>query len=486
MAEHFNIEAEWSVIGAIVNFGDKLAEVSDRLKPEHFYQGWCREVYRIALELARKGTPVDLVSVYDAVKASDMVIDGGDPLPTITEAMANCPSAANVKTYAEIVMRHADNRRKLALCNEIAEAVNEKDAAKESAARVKLATFAPSFTSAGSRLMPSFGFEGWDNVTNWLIDGLVPAESFGIVYGPSGSFKSFQVLDWAASVATGKPWMGQAVEQGLCIYVAAEGAGAFRKRVKGWADMHNGGQPMDNLAVIGVSVDLTDASQVDELIGVINQTGVARGMPVRMVVFDTLARCFNGDENSAKEMGMAISECDRIKEATGATVLAVHHSGKDADKGARGSSALRGACDFEFMVKREGEDNTYSLKHTKAKDSEQMRSMTIPLSVVEVGMVSSKVETTLVRSSEFDSVQEAMSVNKTGGAAISYTIIEILEERPSQEECWTTLRKAVKARLNLDPDNRSVDKAISRAVEKMIEQGQLEGAARGNEVIKLI
>lgn len=57
-------------------------------------------------------------------------------------------------------------------------------------------------------------------------------------------------------------------------------------------------------------------------------------MPVRLIILDTLARCFGGsDENAAKDMGAFIQGCDAIKAATQATVLIIHHSGKDRTKG---------------------------------------------------------------------------------------------------------------------------------------------------------
>ena len=72
------------------------------------------------------------------------------------------------------------------------------------------------------------------------------------------------------------------------------------------------------------------------------------------MVFDTLAHCFGGnDENSAEDMGAFIQDCDAIKQRTGATVIVVHHSGKNEEAGARGSSALRGALDVELMVKKQ-------------------------------------------------------------------------------------------------------------------------------------
>jgi len=90
------------------------------------------------------------------------------------------------------------------------------------------------------------------------------------------------------------------------------------------------------------------------------------------VVIDTLARCFGGnDENDARDMGAFIEGCDTIKQKTGATVLVVHHSGKDEAKGARGSSSLRAALDVEFNVKREGEGKALILSCTKMKDAEE-------------------------------------------------------------------------------------------------------------------
>jgi putative DNA primase/helicase len=83
-------------------------------------------------------------------------------------------------------------------------------------------------------------------------------------------------------------------------------------------------------------------------------------------------------------MGAFVRACDRIRAETGATVVVIHHSGKDADKGARGSSALRAACDFEFKVVSSGKKVT-KLTCTKAKDSDPFDDMDFKLEVVEIG-----------------------------------------------------------------------------------------------------
>ncbi|MCP5682603.1 helicase RepA family protein, partial [Klebsiella pneumoniae] len=82
-------------------------------------------------------------------------------------------------------------------------------------------------------------------------------------------------------------------------------------------------------------------------------------LPVRLIIFDTLARCYgNLDENNSQDMGRLIVGCDAIKNGTSASVLLVHHSGKDETKGARGSSSLKAALDVEFNVKKDKENQS--------------------------------------------------------------------------------------------------------------------------------
>jgi len=71
-----------------------------------------------------------------------------------------------------------------------------------------------------------------------------------------------------------------------------------------------------------------------------------------LVIIDTLNRNFGGlDENSTKDMTVFVSNMDRSFRATDKTVLIVHHTGHNSDRG-RGSSVLPGACESEFLVKK--------------------------------------------------------------------------------------------------------------------------------------
>jgi hypothetical protein len=89
------------------------------------------------------------------------------------------------------------------------------------------------------------------------------------------------------------------------------------------------------------------------------------------------------DVNSGKDVGAALAQCKRINVKTGAMVLLVHHSGKDAGKGARGWSGLRAAADVELEITRK--ENDRAIKVTKLKDGQDGASMGFKLHTVTLG-----------------------------------------------------------------------------------------------------
>ena len=86
-----------------------------------------------------------------------------------------------------------------------------------------------------------------------------------------------------------------------------------------------------------------------------------------LIVIDTLSRVMaGGDENSAADMTALIRNIDAIRENTGAHILTVHHTGKDAARGARGHSSLRAATDTEIEIMNE--DGNRAAVVTKQRD----------------------------------------------------------------------------------------------------------------------
>ena len=239
-----------------------------------------------------------------------------------------------------------------------------------------------------TKLPLAAGFHGFDNRASWLIKGLLPATCTASIYGPSGSFKSFAAVSWACHIATGKPWNGAKVEQGAVLYVVGEGGVGVPRRIRAWADEYNEGRDVPNVYRVDMPVFMADPSQQAELRFAVEEVKEATGQDVKLIIIDTVARCFGGaDENRAADMGAFISGCDLVKTTTGATILLVHHTGKNESNGARGSSSFRAALDAEYLVKREAErGNSLVLTGTKMKDSEQPEPVAFDLKRRVIGM----------------------------------------------------------------------------------------------------
>jgi hypothetical protein len=209
---------------------------------------------------------------------------------------------------------------------------------------------------------------------SFLIPPYVLTSSFAVLFGAPASYKSFLALDWALCIAHGVDWNGRAVEQGRVIYMAMEGQAGLVQRMDAW---HNDNGLLLKDAKITCAVtplsladEMTETSDMHEIITSLDDR-LGDEKP-KLIIVDTLARSFTGkDENSATDMGIFVRNMDILKQHYGCATLAVHHSGKDSDRGMRGSSALRGAVDSEFEIKRNGDTMNVCLSVKKQKDTEE-------------------------------------------------------------------------------------------------------------------
>lgn len=214
----------------------------------------------------------------------------------------------------------------------------------------------------------------------WHVKGVLPQGELVVLYGESGSGKTFVVLDLVAAIARGEPWRECRVRKGRVIYVAAEGAGGLRKRLAAYGQHHELDLAAVDLFVVPSAPNLLLKDDALELARAIAALG-----PADVIVIDTLAQTTpGGNENAAEDMGKALAHCKGLHRATGATVVLVHHSGKDSSKGARGWSGLRAAADAELEVVRM--PTARVLQVTKQKDGDDAGRWGFDLEVVPLGM----------------------------------------------------------------------------------------------------
>lgn len=178
-----------------------------------------------------------------------------------------------------------------------------------------------------------------------LVKGWLTANGLSVVYGPSNCGKTFFVSDLAMHVAAGRPWRGRRVAKGNVVYIAAEGGRVIENRFEA---MRQAKPELCNHSRFHLLPSAVDLSSVEDVTAICQ---LLPDCPLALVVVDTLARSIGeGDENSARDMSVFVQNLDQIRERTGAHVLVIHHTGKDADRGARGSSALRAAVDTEIAI----------------------------------------------------------------------------------------------------------------------------------------
>ena len=216
--------------------------------------------------------------------------------------------------------------------------------------------------------------------TTWLIKHVLPRAELVVMYGASGSGKSFMALNMAAAVATGQKWRGKKTTQGKIVYVAAEGAGGFKKRMAAYAQHNKMSLDDLNIGVIAAAPNMLDLAHAKDVVRAISDSGGAQ-----LVIIDTLAQSMpGGNENAGEDMGQAMAHCKLIHQHTGATVLLVHHSGKDTTKGARGWSGLRAAADAELEVIRAPTGRC--MRISKQKDGDDSAEWGFGLEIVTIGM----------------------------------------------------------------------------------------------------
>jgi RecA-family ATPase len=173
------------------------------------------------------------------------------------------------------------------------------------------------------------------------IEGTYPHGGLVVVFGPRGAGKTFLALGWSFCHATGLPWLGHAVHRGPVPYVMAEGRGGLGIRVRA-QKRHLGVTGAVGVHFLTTAVPMLNPANVSRLLATIDTLDE----PPAAIVYDTLSRTFaGGDENSSRDMAEYVAHVDRVREATGATAIVVHHSGHNSMDRERGSSVLGGAAD---------------------------------------------------------------------------------------------------------------------------------------------
>ena len=125
-----SVEAEQSVLGALLLDNEALDKIADILKPTDFYQHDHRLIYSHIVKLLDSNKPVDIVTVADSLEhAKELTGVGG--IAYLGALAQNTPTAANIRRYAEIVHERAVMRELVVVGTNVVESAyhpNGRDA----------------------------------------------------------------------------------------------------------------------------------------------------------------------------------------------------------------------------------------------------------------------------------------------------------------------------------------------------------------------
>jgi len=223
----------------------------------------------------------------------------------------------------------------------------------------------------------------------WLVEKFWTRESHGIIAGEPKSFKSTLLLDFVVSVASGEPFMNEfaVAESGPVLMVQNENSD--------WIMTDRLQKIMTNRRVMGRVKNVKDGiiftAPLDLPIYYINQQGFSFSDPDHIelverfidearpvaVMFDPLYLMFDGDVNSAKDLGPALNWLLYLKQTYQTSVMLVHHwnkSGQSKRGGQRmlGSTTLHGWVESAWYLsvnstpKEDEEDKTDDM-HKRAE-----------------------------------------------------------------------------------------------------------------------
>lgn len=149
-----NLDAEMSLLGAVLIDEETLADISEHAKPKDFYDKRHGMIYAAMMSLYEKHKPVDLLTLTDELKRKKQLDEiGGSAY--LTELTNYVPTAAHAEAYAEIVSQKAVRRRLIKASGDIAEmGYDEEESTQLLLERAEAELFAVSDQSTKQDLVP--------------------------------------------------------------------------------------------------------------------------------------------------------------------------------------------------------------------------------------------------------------------------------------------------------------------------------------------
>jgi len=125
-----DLDAEKSVLGALLLDKDAIIKVVEFLRPKHFYKNDHANIYQAIMNLFENREPADLITVQSELKKMGE-LDKSGGVSYLTELVNFVPTASNIETYARIIKDAAVKRFVLSASASIGDLVFSEDSSTE-------------------------------------------------------------------------------------------------------------------------------------------------------------------------------------------------------------------------------------------------------------------------------------------------------------------------------------------------------------------
>lgn len=364
-----DVEAEQSVLGAILIDNRALAKAQSALRPADFYREAHRIIFDAMVGLAGRGSEIDAITLTDVLRGKGKLEYIGGP-GYFAELAGAVPGASAVLDYARIVREKALKRAWIEHSTEIIafafNGVSAETLAGEAHRRLEPLFNAP---MGGEAVIPWEGFGGAVEANaeylkrTAVIDKLCYSHAVSMITGGKHAGKSTLARWMAVCVAKGWPFLGREVSQGPVFYIASEDEtmAARQELIRlGWTD----NDPLHFLS--SQAIDDSERFLV-KLPAAIRQVGA------KLVIMDMLFDFVHiADEMSYAGTREALGKIQEVAMEGGTHVTVLHHAPKnamigDAAVAALGSQGLAARVSPIILVRRFG-PGVHSISSTSVRD----------------------------------------------------------------------------------------------------------------------
>lgn len=363
-AKFYDQDSERDLVGMALIRPDHAADIVSKIDISHLGDEFAKKAIITLRELVKANGVITALTVAENV--SDWPTAANDLLVW----MANAPfySEREVNSRVLAIRTASDNRQLYKAGEMLCESLDSGNLGGTKAALNRLTELSQSTVNgtSGLDLSPlqvnfSALFSKDSIRREFLVEPWLPVGAQTVVFSEPKLGKSLISLDVATVLSSGKAGLGMDARDPISVvyldYENTEGDLIERLESMGFTETDD----LSNLHYFQlVSIPPLDSKEGGDWI-----RAAVKEFEPQLVIIDTLARAVAGEENSADTYRHFYNHTGQFLKSQQVTLLLLDHSGKDASKGQRGSSAKAADVDVIYKLSATGNRVTLSCSHQR-------------------------------------------------------------------------------------------------------------------------